>query len=154
MNQREATFNAISKVTTIVNPMTLSDVHRKEVLTHLVAAFMSGQVDLNSGKEEKMSNPNKMKSYCIGLLNDFLRKDKRVNGGEKYEAKNPGSRSGNTDETVRELRKLKKSLGTDTSKTEIIDQEIEKCLAETVKAKAPKIDYSKIPANIMGLISK
>jgi hypothetical protein len=135
--------------------MVLTDAEKATTVETLVKMFQSGSVDLKSGADEKLANPAKLKSYVVGLLNDFLRKDKRVNGGEAYTPKAPGTRAGSSDETIKELRKLRKAQEGNAEAVALIDKEIEERLASmTKKVSAPKIDYSKIPSHIMGFISK
>jgi len=64
-----------------------------------------------------------------GLISNWVRKDKRLNGNVSYVAKNPGSRAGASDEQLKTLRALKKQFaGTD--KESIIEAQITKRVSE------------------------
>lgn len=105
MTQREAVFQAI--VTAVgtpdgkveLNKSQLSDVHES-----LLAMFQNGDVSYRGGVPDE----EKLRKYIPGLVNNWLRKDTRLNGGSKYEIKNPGSRSGAGDAQLKALKELLK----------------------------------------------
>src|ERR1017187_7779629 len=66
-----------------------------------------------------LPNDTELKAYVSGLQSNWLRKDKRLNGGVKYTAKNPGSRAGSTDPAIKAMRLLLDSQ-TDSAKREEI----------------------------------
>ena len=76
----------------------------------------------------------------------WLRKDTRLNGGTKYEAKNPGSRRGSADAQVVALRKLQ-AMQSDPAKVTEIQTYIDKRLAE-IAPKPDPIDVEAIPAEL------
>jgi len=69
----------------------------------VLEAFSSGSCGIKNAQDD-------MKVYVSGLISNHLKKDVRINGGEKYTAKNPGSRAGIVDPQVREARRLLKTL--------------------------------------------
>ena len=91
----------------------------------------------------------KLKSYVGGLVNNWMRKDKRLNGGETYITKNPGSRAGNADALIKNLKLLRSTMS-DTDKIAEIDADIESRQAEikVEKAKDVEIDMDQIPAEL------
>lgn len=128
---------------------------QKAGITQLVAQAMhAGEVQLSEAAAEKYDTLEKKVGYCKGLVDNWLRKDKRLNGGVQYQIKNPGSRAGAGDATVRELKKLKKTL-TEQSDIDMVDAEIEKRLNEikAEKAKSIEIDTSVLPEDLQHLVS-
>lgn len=97
----------------------LDEVHEKVFL-----AFANG-VTVHSKNPDEAA----LLKYIPGLVNNWLRKDKRLNGGVKYEAKNPGSRSGSADESVQAMRALL-SVTTDPEAKIEIQKAIEARVAE------------------------
>ena len=97
---------------------------RASVAAILFEGFRAGTITI--GTEY---NDEELKKYIPGLVSNWLRKDGRLNGGVKYEAKNPGSRTGSTDPQVKAMRIL---LGTkaDTTERAEIQAFIDKRLAE------------------------
>ena len=154
LNQREAVYQATRNVLkehdiefedggNITEVMT--DTMRAEVIAIVVEGFMQKTVELKDTpkNKEKLESKAKMQSYTSGLVSNWYRKDKRFNGGVKYEPKNPGSRQGQGDAKLKALKQLKvKFSGTDQEAT--IDGHIEARLEEIAAEKAAKveIDYS------------
>src|SRR3990170_1963133 len=60
--------------------------------------FKAKKVDLKTDFTDE-----ELTKYIPGLVNNHLRKDDRLNGGVKYEAKNPGTMTGNIDPEIKEL---------------------------------------------------
>jgi len=89
-----------------------------------------------------------------GLLNVlYLRKDKRLNGGEKYEIKNPGSRAGSGDDMLKALKALRSTL-TDDDAIASIDEAIDNRIAELSVVKKVTIDPESLPEHLRHLIQK
>jgi hypothetical protein len=86
-----------------------------------------------------------------GLQSNWLRKDKRLNGGVKYQAQNPGSRVGSTDPQVKALRALIKTQS-DEIKIAEIQSFIDKRLAEIKPNKSVTIDVNALPAELQHLV--
>lgn len=109
MSQDEAVFQAFQNVCgDFDGKLEPTKEQRAEVTEILVEGFKSGTVALKDtpSNREKLADDSKLRSYCSGLQSNWLRKDKRLNGGVKYVAKNPGSRVGSTDATVKAMRTL------------------------------------------------
>lgn len=150
MKQREAVYNAIKSV------LAERDVHfddgdniaefmttevREVINAVLSEGFRNHQIELDltsSSNVEKMNNSAKMKNYVSGLISNWVRKDPRLNGDTKYEPKNPGSRAGQGDDTLKTLRALKKQYaGTD--KESAIDSSIATRVAEIKASKGTDV---------------
>src|ERR1044072_6188433 len=103
MNQKEGVVAAIVSVLggEISGKVSLNDHQQDEVERMLVHGFMTGQIEIKGGRDE--TNLNK----CVpGLINNWLRKDTRLNGGDEYVTKRPGSRAGAGDEQLKAMKAL------------------------------------------------
>lgn len=155
ISQKEAVFNAVTEVLgTFSGTVELSTEQRKEVIGMIIAGFANGTVELSSEAAAKYDTDAKLKSYTQGLVSNWLRKDIRLNGGERYETKNPGSRAGGGDETVKALRSLRRSL-TNTTQIAEVDAEIAQRVAAFKASKQPKVEINAdlIPENLRHLVN-
>jgi hypothetical protein len=113
MSQRTIVEQAILQVLNTVEfagKVELTKEQTSQVLD-IVAAELVKQNEIKPEAMAKFKDIAGVRAkYASGLLNDNLRKNPRVNGGIKYEAKNPGSRS--KDEA---LAKAKKDIETYTA---------------------------------------
>ena len=151
MNQKEATYNAICAVTGFTGDgvCTPSKEQRAQINAILFEGFRSGSIEL-----EREFTDSDLKAYVSGLQSNWLRKDKRLNGGTKYEAKNPGSRVGSGDAQLKAMRVL---LSTLTDPTEIaeVQAHIDARQVEiNVSKKQVVIDYSLLPADLQAKFKK
>lgn len=159
MTQKEAVFAAINSVLTEngikfsegqnVNPLMTKEL-RAQVNSILVEGFKSGTIELDREFSEA-----ELKAYVSGLQSNWLRKDKRLNGGVSYVAKNPGSRQGSSDPQLKAMRKLLTTVTTDEDKAEI-QSHIDARVAEiqATKVKKVEIDYSALPADLASKYQK
>ena len=145
-NQKTAVYEAISAVINFNDgdEVKLTADQKKEVKQILVDGFKNGEIELQ--REQKDLN-----KYVGGLISNWTRKDKRLNGGVKHEIKNKGSRAGQQDLQVKNLRLLKKQV-TDPQAIADIDVAIAARIAEIRPASAPKIDATAIPEEFKHLI--
>ena len=149
-NQKTATYNAIKaacKEFNIVhednNLLELPKHARQFVSAMLIEGFKNKQIEL-----DKEFNEQQLKNYVTGLISNWLRKDTRFNGGVQYIAKNPGSRAGVSDPTVKALKAL---LSTRTDPAEIaeIQQHIDNKLQElNATKKKVSINVNDLPADL------
>lgn len=148
MTQGEAVFRAVCAVLgeTPSGRVELTDEQLSAVEQNVFMSFKNGETVHSKG-----ANDAGLKKYVPGLVNNWLRKDLRLNGGTKYQAKNPGSRSGTGDESVRAMKTLL-SMTTDEDARAEIQSEIDKRLSE-IKPKAV-IDASKLPESLRYLVSQ
>ncbi len=141
MNQRQATVSAIISVLsnrgvnyefngeTPVSQLLTSD-DKSKVVDMLCQGFLEGKIEMSQeGKVKYFSFPNELRKYTVGLVNNWIRKAPEFNGGCQYTAKNPGSRKGSGDETVKALKALLSITSDETVKAEI-QSEINKRIAE------------------------
>jgi hypothetical protein len=150
MSQKEAAFAAI------INVMGEQDgvyaptkEQRAQVNAILFEGFRSGKIEIDTEKSD-----SDLKGYVSGLQSNWLRKDKRLNGGVQYTAKNPGSRAGSTDPQLKAMRALITTLTTDQEKAEV-QAYIDARVAELNATKVAKtVDFSALPADLAAKFSK
>ena len=109
--QKEAVFSAVSSVLSeagiaVNEGENFASVLTKELRSRVTNILVEG---FNNGTIAIESNPGseaKLRTYCSGLISNWLRKDTRMNGGSKYVAQKPGSRVGSTDPQLKAMRLL------------------------------------------------
>lgn len=125
-----------------------------DIRGRVFALFQAGEVALKATEANamKIQDSKKLASYVGGLVTNWHNRDPRFNGGIKHLAKNPGSRRGQTDESVKEMRKLFKKLEAEGQelKATKVQEAIDSRLAEIeaskpAKTKVVKVDASKLP---------
>lgn len=156
LSQKEAVYNAVKSVLAESNQShedgqkcELSKDQRAQVISIVTTGFENGEVEMKSSQEN-------VKSYTSGLVSNWLRKDKRLNGNTKYQPANPGSRTGQSDPTVKNLRLLLTTVPEGSEAHEAIQAKIASRVAEIkaekAKSKAKDIDFDAIPADIKALL--
>ncbi len=158
LSQKSAVYNAITSVLKengvhFEDGMNIQGVMSREfrgqVNAILIEGFKSGGIEL-----DREYGDSELKAYVSGLQSNWLRKDKRFNGGTQYVAKNPGSRAGSSDPQLKNLRALRSTL-TDPSDIAEVDAHIEKRLSEISVAKVKTtVDYSALPAELQAKFNK
>lgn len=129
----------------------LTETDKQNIRNTLFSMFRKGEVEVSQEASEKFSEDSALRTYISGLVNNWLRKSKELNGSVKYEAKNPGSRQGAGDQQIKEMKKLL-SVSTDPEVKATIQAEIDSRLGE-IKAASKKveIDASKLPESLRHL---
>ena len=124
---------------------------RHEIVTMVATAMEAGEIELSEEAAAKYDEFSKLKSYCNGLVSNWLRKDKRLNGNTTYQIKNPGSRAGSGDKIIKELRKLKKTFINDAEKAQLVQDQIDERLAtiQASKVKSEAIDFSVLDPELL-----
>ncbi len=151
LTQKEAVFVAMCQVTghNGEGQVTPSKEQRAQVNMILFQGFRAGGIEL-----DREYSDTDLKSYVSGLQSNWLRKDKRLNGGVKYEAKNPGSRAGQTDPGLKAMRALLSTL-TDESERAEVQGYIDAKVAEIQSTKISKvIDFSALPESLRSKFTK
>lgn len=151
MSQKEAVFQAVCNVTghTGEGQVSISKEQRGQVNAILFEGFRSGAIEL-----DREYTDSDLKSYVSGLQSNWLRKDKRLNGGTQYVAKNPGSRAGSTDPQLKAMRALLSTL-TDESERAEVQGYIDAKVAEINATKQAKsVDFSALPADLAAKFGK
>lgn len=150
MKQRDAVYNAVTSVLSdskihfedgMNAQESLTDSGRSAVQAIVVQAFKSKTVEFEDtpSNQAKMASDAKLNTYVSGLISNWLRKDTRLNGNTKYTAKNPGSRAGASDPTLKALRQLAVQFKSDEKKLAQIQNQINVRAAALNAEKAKKI---------------
>lgn len=141
-------FGADGKLTEAVpETKTWTDAQKREVHGKVFIAFKTGVTTKASGGTDDAS----LLKYIPGLVNNWVRKDLRLNGGVKYTAKNPGSRSGNGDEAIKNMKLLLANV-TDPEARAAIQTEIDKRMEE-IKPKVT-INIDALPEALRHLVKQ
>lgn len=111
MNQKESVFAATTAVCQekgidFTKATDLPKEVRSAVVDLVTQSIIDGDTEFSADAHAKHTTPDAVRKYVVGLVNNWFRKDTRLNGGTKYEAKNPGSRQGLGDPQIKELNKL------------------------------------------------
>ena len=148
MNQKDAVFQAVEQVSEITgSAVELSSSQRAQVHEEVLGMFLRGEVDYRGGTPDETT----LRKYIPGLVNNWLRKDTRLNGGSKYVTKNPGSRAGTSDEGIKAM-KLLLSVTTDMNDRLRIEAAIRE-RQEELKPK-PAINIDALPEELRHLVRK
>ena len=130
LTQKEAVFQAVQNVCgSSDEAYAPTKEQRASVNQILFEGFRAGNIEL-----DREYTDTELKAYVSGLQSNWLRKDKRLNGGIQYVPKNPGSRTGSTDPQVKAMRALL-ATKTDPSERAEIQEFIDKRVSEIKPAK-------------------
>jgi hypothetical protein len=166
MNQHEAVIAATKEIlgSRFEAGMDVKDIASKDdkqaVVAVVVRMFQAGTASMSDEAKTKYSDAKALTGYTAGLVTNWWNKSKTLNGGEKYEAKNPGARAGSNDEQIKELKNLKAHLEAVgnvegvAKVAEAITQRIAELRAESSAKKLPEVDMTKIPEHLRGLIGE
>lgn len=159
MNQKEGVFSAVVGIVGDWDKdqaCPITSEQRKQVIEQVTEGLLHGEIELSESARAKYDTADKMRKYVNGLVSNWLRKDKRLNGNEEYQIKNPGSRAGAGDDVIKELRKLRSTFSKGSDEYQAIDDQIEKRLEQlrTEKAKTVTIDIDKIPEELRHLVGE
>lgn len=159
ITQKDAVYNAVVSVLNNAGVQVaegtnyasvLTREHRASITNILFQGFKNDSIQL----DKTFSDDKELRTYCSGLISNWVRKDPRLNGGTKHEAKNPGSRVGSTDPQLKALRQLLKVQTEPERVAEIqqyIDQRIE--ALNLNKKKQIDIDYNALPDELKAKFS-
>lgn len=159
ITQKEAVFNAVTSVLSENNisyseGTDVSSLMNKELRSQVNAILFEGFKTETVELDREFSD-SELKGYVSGLQSNWLRKDKRLNGGAKYSAKNPGSRVGSGDPALKAMRTLLSTLTSEADKAEVqaaINNRISEIQAS--KVKTVSIDYSLLPTDLVSKFQK
>jgi len=150
MNQRNAVVSLVLSLREFDGPVVLTTQEKKICVDALMTGFKEGGIEMTpEAKRKYLGNDGELSKYCVGLLNNWVRKAPELNGGVRYEAKNPGSRAGVADETVRAMKALLK-ITTDPDAKQEIEAAINQRLAEI--APKPTINVDALPEHLKRFI--
>ena len=161
LKQKESVFNAVESVLvesgkSVEGRVELTKEERGQVVSLVTESIISGDTEFSDSAKTTYDTPEKIRSYVVGLVNNWIRKDKRLNGGTAYTPKNPGSRAGSTDPVIKELRKLLSTLTEDDHKAAVqaeINTRLEEIQAAKQATKKEEINLDNIPEHLRALVS-
>lgn len=156
MKQNDAVFGAVCEVLGQNNFSTkveLSKDQQNQVIEIVTNGILNGTVDFSTEAKTKYNDYDKVRSYTTGMVNNHLRKDLRLNGGSKYQPKNPGSRAGSGDEQLKALKALRSTVS-DPETIQQLDAAIEVRTQEikATKVKKVEINYDALPEHLRHLV--
>lgn len=134
---------------------------KQEIALKVAQMMIEGEVELSDSARAKYgeSVETLTSKYVVGMVTNWFNKSKELNGGVKYETKNPGSRAGSSDAQMKELRLLRKQLAAAGSRPESIarvDEAIANRVAELREQSAAadmiEINPENLPENLRDLI--
>lgn len=162
MNQREGVVNAIMSVLKskgidyqLNGETPVSDhkaLFKAETIAIVAAGFMNGSIEMSADAKAKYHTIELLRTkYVPGLVDNWVRKYKPFNGGEKYEIKNPGSRSGSQDAQLIALRNLLKCVADPETKAEI-QSAIDARMSEIKPNTTVSINVEALPEHLRHLV--
>ena len=160
MSQRTATVKAIISVITdrgvqyelngetpISEVLTIDD--KQKVCQIIFNGFRNGNIELSAEAAGKFRADNELRKYVVGLVNNWIRKAPEFNGGNSYQTKNPGSRSGTGDAKIKALKALMSTVSDESTKAQIqlaIDERLEELQPKV------QIDVTALPEHLRHLV--
>ncbi len=157
ITQKQAVTNAVLSLFPkfklggeVVLKTLLDTENKKEMKSIIFEGFRAKEITY-AGKEENLADDAYLNKYVAGLLDNWVRKNPEFNAGGIYRTKNPGSRAGSGDESIREMRKLLKTVTDETEKTEI-QTAIAARLAEIKPESVVTVNAKAIPEHLRKFI--
>lgn len=148
MTQGEAVFQAVQSILKgeISGKVTLTSEQKHAVEAEVLSFFQLGEC----AHSNKTIDEAGLKKYIPGLVNNWLRKDKRLNGGDKYVTQKPGSRAGSGDESLKAMKAL-----LSVTKDEDSRAQIQLAIEERQAALKPKpaINVAALPEALRHLVA-
>lgn len=120
---------------------------RKQVCKIVIDGILNGNVDYSKDH----TNIKEVRDYCPGMVSNWLRRNKILNGDVNAKAQKPGSRLGVGDERLKTLRDLRKTQIEPEIITEIdkyIKQRLNMLKKEKQTVKQTDINVSALPKHI------
>ena len=132
----------------------ISNNEREEIVKRVCNGIRNREIYVKDSKREKYSTDKELRKYVIGMINNWFKKSKELNGGVEHKTPNSGSRPFPSDPSIREMRKLRSQLEAagDTESVASIDEQIQLRVEELKSEKEVKIDVSMIPENLKRLV--
>lgn len=104
MNQCDGVYSAVCAVlgtTEFGGKVELNKAQKEQVYALLHHGFTAGEIE-----HRNLPDSAALSKYIPGLVNNWCRKDKRLNGGVKYVTQRPGIRAGSGDESLKAMKQL------------------------------------------------
>ena len=126
---------------------------RSQIVDRVVDMFHAGEVAFKDSEanKAKLANETHLRKYVVGLIHNWFKKSRKLNGGIAYIPSKTGVRTSDTE--LRELRKLLKSYEEGTSEYDAIQARMTQRQAELDAAKPKQTaDLSKISPELRNLL--
>lgn len=153
MRQVEAVINAVMVVKPDFkqhsdkgNEIIIDDI-RKQVCKIVIEGILNGEIDYNKDH----TNVKDVKDYVPGMVSNWLRRNKVLNGDVNAKAQKPGSRLGVGDDELKALRDLRKTQIEPEILTEIdkyIKQRLSVLKKEKQSVKQADINLNALPEHL------
>lgn len=157
MNQRAATVQTVLNILAdrgVVYEMN-GPINVKSVLTpDDKAKILNEMCDMYGRGEYPITTDPKgaeLRKYVSGLINNWISKAPEFNNGKKHEIKNPGSRTGTSDEELKSLKALLEKVRGTANET-VVQEAIDKRLSEIKPATVKEINVSVLPEHLRHLV--
>src|SRR5665213_1962213 len=106
--QKECVFTIIESMDVGTGKFVPTKPQLQQIYEYVALELHEGRAFLKPESRIKYATLESLrKDYVPGMVSNWIRKDLRLNGGEKYETKNPGSRAGQGDDQLKNLKALK-----------------------------------------------
>lgn len=159
LSQKQAVTNAVLSIYKdyqLGGETILSDILTKEnkdkVTAMVFEGFKAGKVSLSDASQKKYEGDDQaLLEYTGGMVDNWVRKNPDFNAGQKYKIKNPGSRAGSQDETIKALRAILKQPGLDQESIDEVNQAIADRLAEIKPETKVEINVDALPEHLRHL---
>jgi hypothetical protein len=83
---------------------------RSDIALLVADSIITGETQMSDEARTKYQDQAKLLVYVHGMVKNWFAKSKELNGNVKHEYKNPGSRAGQGDAKLKELKALKANL--------------------------------------------
>jgi len=151
-----SSFNSSAPISSYV-----TEEQRREIVSLMLEGFISGEVVLAQRSAGKLDDDKALRSYASSVVANWFNKAPQINGGGKYEAKNPGSRTNPQIKQATEVLKNLIASGAEETKIVEVKNFIANVRAEMVASKpaktprqnkAKQLDLSSIPEHLRALV--
>ena len=159
VNQRNAVVSTIISVLTergvsyeMNGPLSISEVltesDRAKVISVICKGFKENKIEMSAQAKEKYAADAELRKYVVGLVNNWIRKAPEFNGGNAYQTKNPGSRTGSGDPKLKALKALYNTV------PDAHKPEVQKAIDARLEELKPKItiDTNLLPEHLRHLV--
>ena len=128
---------------------------RSDIELLVTDSILTGETQMSDEGRLKYQDQEKLLGYVRGMVKNWFAKSKELNGGVKHEYKNPGSRAGQGDAKLKELKALRGQLVTAGNQAGVakVDEFIAKRVAELKPTEVKTINADLIPDELKDLIA-
>jgi len=153
--QNDAVFDEVCTIlgqSSFTDRVQLSPSEKSYLIKLIVNQILNGDVAFSDEAKQKHDTFEKISKYVRGMVDNHLRKDKRLNGGSKYATKN--SNKTEADEQLKQLKQLANQTNDPQAKQAVLEEieERKRVLEKQKMLNSIKIDEDSIPDNLKHLV--